>query len=164
MRASVVAGPDVFPAHSCHAPERMLDAPRAKWVIGAMIIARSETLPGWRAGLLVLGLYAMLLQVFLAGLAGPAHSLAGPDGAVLCVSGEASVPGQAPVTPHAGHECVCAALCHAGGALPGARASFAVVPSFEGVAGVLHAALVVSRADARVHPPARAPPRNDVVL
>ncbi len=166
MGASGVVEAAVTSAHSCHAPERLLDAPRSKWVIGAMIKTRSETLPGWRAGLLVLGLYAMLLQVFLAGLAGPAHSLAGPDGAVLCVSGdEASMPGQAPATPHTGHDCVCAALCHVGGALPGVRgASVAVAPSFDLGANVVHVALVVLCADVRVHPPARAPPCTDLVL
>ncbi len=165
MGASGVVRAGVFSAHSCHAPERLLDARRSKWVIGAMIKTRSETLPGWRAGLLVLGLYAMLLQIFLAGLAGPVHSLAGPDGPVLCVSGQASAPGQAPATPHTGHDCVCAALCHVGGALPGVRgASVSVASSFDIGARVVHVALVVSRADLRVHPPARAPPRTDVVL
>lgn len=126
--------------------------------------ARSETLPGWRAGLLVLGLYAMLLQAFFAGLAGPAHSLPGPDGAALCVAGELSAPGQAPAKPHTGMDCVCASLCHAGGALPGERASVPAAQPFDTGISVVHVTLVVSRADHRVNPPARAPPRTEVVL
>ncbi len=130
-----------------------------------MTRARRETLPGWRAGLLVLGLYAMLLQVFLAGLAGPAHSLAGPDGAALCVAGEQSAPGQTPAKPHTGMDCVCAALCHAGGALPGVReTSVSVAKTFEIGVRVVRGALFVTHADFRVHPPARAPPRTDVDL
>lgn len=158
------SGLAVYPAHFCHAPDRLLDGRRAKWVIGIMIHARSETLPGWRAGLLVLGLYAMLLQIFFAGLAGPAHSLAGPDGAVLCVAGEPSATGQAPEKPHTGLDCVCAALCHAGGALPGVRTTVAVARIFSDVAKTRHVARAGSRAELCNHPPARAPPCNDLVL
>lgn len=132
-----------------------------------MTQARRELIPGWRAGLLVLGLYAMLLQSFFVSLAGPAHVAFGPDGAVLCVSSADSAPSgreRAPVTPHAGHDCVCAALCH-GGHVP--------VPALEAGMVTLRLAIAgaptvrdqfASLAFSRVLPPARGPPRDRFVV
>lgn len=133
-----------------------------------MTKARGELLPGWRAGLLVLGLYAMLAQAFFASLAGPAHiAFAGPDGAVLCVSSADSASSereQTPAKPHTGHDCVCAALCH-GGHVP--------VPAL--AAGIVILRLATAGAPAvldqlafsafpRVLPPARGPPHAGFVL
>lgn len=137
--------------------------------------APRELLPGWRAGLLVLGLYAMLMQAFLGALAGPSHAFSGTGDAVLCVAGQTSSSeassseassNEAPAAPmrHGATDCVCAALCHAAGALPAAAAASLPVAPF---AIVLSSRLVddlASAKHARALPPARAPPRAGFVL
>ncbi|MFN3892185.1 MAG: DUF2946 family protein [Beijerinckiaceae bacterium] len=130
-----------------------------------MIEKRRELLPGWRAGLLVLGLYAMLLQAFLGALVGPAQALASADRMILCTSsGEASAPGHEPATPHAGHECVCAALCHGAGALAPSQGGQVEILRFEiDLAPPLSPQRAFSLL-VRALPPARAPPRNGFVL
>ena len=131
-----------------------------------MTRARSEWLPGWRAGLLVLGLYAMLMQAFLAAVAPPMHALAGPDALSLCVSGgESSGEGGQPAHPHSGKDCVCSALCHAGGwtvaGAPWGVIAIERLPVFVELAALAQPAVAYT---IRATPPARAPPRVAFVL
>jgi hypothetical protein len=141
----------------------------AAWVIGAMTHARGDILPGWRAGILILGLYAMFLQAFLAGLAGPAHAhgpAAPGDAGGICVTGVDHAPqaGEAPAAPQTFHACVCPTMCHAAGALPVAGAPFTVRLAF--LSAVHSGVRDVSGAQtpARLSPPARAPPHAGFVL
>ena len=125
---------------------------------------RRELLPGWRAGLLVLGLYAMLLQAFFAGLAGPSHAAPFEPGVTCSQAAQGHSAGQEPASPNVAHDCVCPALCHSGGMAPGAAAqAFAPVarfadvdlpPAWEHVAGPY----------LNVAPPARAPPHVGFVI
>lgn len=130
-----------------------------------MTRARSEWLPGWRAGLLVLGLYAMFMQAFFAAAAPSAHVLAGPDALSLCISGDSSADRGQPAQPHTGKDCVCSALCHAGGgavaAAPGGLVAIERSPIIvELAAPTRH----VDAYSVRATPPARAPPRVVFVL
>jgi hypothetical protein len=130
-----------------------------------MLSGRRDLLPGWRAGLLVLGLYAMLLQAFFAGLAAPMHAAAFDPG-VTCVSAaEAqSSQGEKPTPLHRAHDCVCPALCHPGGLPSNAVAS---VPAFYAQAAARalpDAWLHIPATSMRYPPPARAPPHAGFVL
>lgn len=130
-----------------------------------MTRARSEWLPGWRAGLLVLGLYAMFMQAFFTAASPPTHVLAGPDTLALCVSGDASTGGQKPVHPHSGKDCVCSALCHAGvGAVAAAPVAFVTVERFAVVIQLAALSPIATANNLRATPPARAPPREAFVF
>jgi hypothetical protein len=130
-----------------------------------MTQARREFLPGWRSGLLVLGLYAMLLQAFFAGLAGPLHAAPGFDAGVTCSeAAEGASSAQGPAGQHQAHDCVCPALCHAGGLLTGAdvhRMAFDVHSLAVGVTAIwAH----IASSSQRLAPPARAPPHAGFVV
>lgn len=130
-----------------------------------MTRARSEWLPGWRAGLLVLGLYAMFMQAFLTALSPPVHALNAPDAATLCLTGEPSADGGKPAQPHTGKDCVCSALCHLGiGALAGASGVVVIIERLPLLVEVAVQASRASAASIRATPPARAPPREAFVL
>jgi hypothetical protein len=131
-----------------------------------MTQGRREIIPGWRAGLLVLGFYAMFLQSFFAALAGPVHIAVGPDGASICVS-SAAVPekSQEPLKAHTGQDCVCAALCHgAAGALGRAPFTTITLLKFSIASAATHADRGVNATNQRALPPARAPPREVFVF
>lgn len=149
-----------------HASRGQLDAARGAWVIGSMVRTRSDILPGWRAGLLVLGLYATFLQAFFAGLVGPVHAWAGLEGAAICVAGTAqeAESGPQPVGPQTAHDCVCVAMCHAAGALPGRTASSAAPVAILAPAAATLLRERLPGAVARALPPARGPPGADVGL
>jgi hypothetical protein len=151
---------------TCHASGGQLDAGATKWVIGFMTQAQREIIPGWRAGLLVLGFYAMFLQSFFAALAGPVHTAAGPDGASICVS-SAALPekSQEPVKPHTGQDCVCAAMCHgAAGGLGHAPFATTTLLKFSIASATTYADRSVNASIQRALPPARAPPREGFVF
>lgn len=130
-----------------------------------MTRARSEWLPGWRAGLLVLGLYAMLLQAFLAVVTPPARALIGPDPVALCVSVESSIDGGAPSHPHTGEDCICSALCHSGGGtIAGARGGVIGIERFPVLVETTVPAHSTGANQDRATPPARAPPHEAFVI
>lgn len=126
--------------------------------------ARTHEVGGVRAGFLILALYALLTQAFLAGVMGGAHAR-GPDalGAhPICLSQEGEAAPSSPTRPSHGHDCACPTLCQAAG-LP----ALALAPSFA-AAPVRETlppdALHVEPHPALRRPPARAPPHDSALV
>lgn len=88
-----------------------------------MAKGRAHHVGGLQAGLLILGLYALLAQAFLAGVMGViggAHAGARPgadihalEGYLICApSGQSDAGQQTPTAPAHAHNCACPTLCH----------------------------------------------------
>ena len=132
-----------------------------------MAKGRAHHVGGLQAGLLILGLYALLAQAFLAGVMGGAHAghagarpgadLQALDGYFICApSGHADAGPQTPTAPAHAHDCACPTLCH-GAALPLALAAVAAPHPWPAVAAPASARGIAAAPGVRV-PQARAPP------
>lgn len=129
-----------------------------------MAKGRAHHVGGLQAGLLILGLYALLAQAFLAGVMGGAHAGARPgadihalEGYLICApSGQSDAGQQTPPAPAHTHNCACPTLCHSA-ALPLALAAIAAPHPWPAVAAPGSAPGLTAGPSVRV-PQARAPP------
>lgn len=129
-----------------------------------MAKGRAHHVGGLQAGLLILGLYALLAQAFLAGVMGGAHAGARPgadihalEGYLICApSGQSDAGQQTPTAPAHTHNCACPTLCHSA-ALPLAVAAV-VAPYGQSAAVPLASAPGLAAGPSVRVPQARAPP------